>query len=480
MFKSFLLFSLLFAFHHALAQHKIVDEKTHEPVSYAHVKPLRSSTGVIANYVGEFKLDSTLKTVDSLKISCVGYQDKFLKTKDLKEQRIIKLSPSEKQLNTVTVSAKKVKYKRQKIGVRKKPKSYNIHGYFTKSNGEELVTWIPNTHSTSGLLKSVNVYIREGGYPDAHFRVHIYDCQLLETRPGRELTQSNIIAQGTVGKEWVQVPVAEENIVVGENGCFVGIEWFDSPKSLYFKDTLRYRGLSYHSHEEGKIKDTFYTTVRKGDGVILGTISEKYEYSKNKNWQRDSSGSWICNSDLYNYEGMFNTSDTFNNGMVITMTADNFNLRVPCIHLDVAYPKRRLKPEYREPKKRKLNKVEKVEQDLYQYPQANVSDLFSSLIKAFENDEVVYVLKYLCVFKGDDFNLIQEELISDENEVLLTPEERNEIIEHLKGTQAKLPSSTLKKIGPKVFELQAGNDKYILMAKDGLWKVSPVGYKIYE
>lgn len=480
MAKYLLLLPFLLVVCKAQAQHTIIDAKSGEPVSYAHIKPLNGSTGIIAHYSGEFVLDSIFRTHDSLRISCIGYKDKLLNVNDLKKLSVIKLIPSERRLNTVTVSAKKVKYRQQKIGVRKKPKSYDIHAYITKSNGQEQVTWIPNTHSTAGLLKAVNVYLTDGGYPDAHFRVHVYNCGLFKTEPGVELTRSNIIASGTRGNEWVEIPLATENIVVSENGCFIGIEWFDSPKSWYFNDTLRYKGYSYNSFKHGEKKDTVYTTVRKGNGVVLGTVSEKYKYAKNKIWRRDSSGAWVCKSDLYDYEGMFNIPDTFNNGIVRTITESNFHFGIPCIYLDVAYPKHRLKPEYRAPKKRKFKKIKEVEQDLYKYPQANVSDLFSSLIKAFENNEVVYVFKHLCVYQGNDLELILNELSIDENEDLLTLEERTQIIEHLKEVHAQLPASTLKKLRPKVFELNAGGKKYILIAKDGLWKVSPVGYKIYE
>jgi len=477
--RYWILLCLFFCLHHVHAQYRVVDAKSGMPVSYAHIRSVGQSNGAIADFSGNFTLNAKLNDNDSFKISCIGYEDQILSLASLKAQPIVRLTPLERQLNEVVISAERVKQRNLKIGVRRKSNSRNVHAYISERNGRERVTWIPNPHATTGLLQSIFVYVIDGGYPDAHFRVHIYDCSLMETRPGKELTQANIIASGTTGNEWVEVPMADQNILIGENGCFVGIEWFDSPRSRSFQDSLQYNAAIFD--HDGKLKDTVMTRVRKGDGMMMGTISQLYKYAKDIAWFRDTlTGELINRQESYNIESRFNIPDTLPDGRIFTMNENSVHIPVPCMHLEIAYPKHKLKPEYRAPKKRTFNKIEKVEQDLYKYPQANVSDLFGSLIKAFENHDDVYVFKYLCVYKDEELRLLLNELSVRGTGNLFTEAERAEIIRNLKAVQAQLSESSLKRRLPKHFELSVGDEVFYLLVDNGLWKLNPISYKMTE
>ncbi len=92
-------------------QAKIIDHKTRLPVPFATVKIMkgkRFSWGVISNVEGDFQIPGQYRPViDSLIITCIGYNNQVIKTKDLIKDKlnIIKLKASSVQLHEVVVTA---------------------------------------------------------------------------------------------------------------------------------------------------------------------------------------------------------------------------------------------------------------------------------------------------------------------------------------------------------------------------------------
>ncbi len=477
MTKHFFLFLLIFSFFTATGQHKVVNSKTKEPIPYAHVKLANKQKGTIANFSGIFNLDSTFSNLDTVIISCIGYENKSFLIKDLKTNSIIELAPNAQQLPEVVISTKKIKYKTKKLGVTKKPNTrkrfLNYAGI--ANNGEQRAIWIPNVYSITGILKSINIYVSDFGYPDAHFRIHVYECSPFETKPGKELINSNIIASATKGNEWVKIDMSKEKIRIQENGCFIGIEWFDSTKSKGFKDSVLAKGNTFNN---GKRKDTIYSRVINGNGAVLGEIHQKYRDSKNKLWHKKDD-TWHNRGVID--EKKFYTTQTLADGTTFNRTPDNHLQAVLCINIDVDFLKDKIELVYDSPKKRRLNKIEKVKRDLFKYPQSNISELFSSLIKAFENEEIIYMLKHLCVYKKGELNNILNDLnITKNEEYILSKNERLEIVEYLKVSLKQLDLSILNKINNKHYELKIGNDLFNLTVDKGLWKINPYSYKIYK
>ncbi|MFD1552961.1 hypothetical protein DNU06_15845 [Putridiphycobacter roseus] len=469
-----ILFSLTFL--SGIGQNQIIDSESKEPVSYAYIKSINKLKGVISDYNGFFVLDSSFRALDSIIISCIGYNNGHFAVRDIIKNKAVELNPSTQNLSEVMVTAKKMKYQRKNLGITKKPKKTRFPDYVsTGKNGEEKATWIPNEYSVPGYLKNINVYVSDLGYPDAYFRIHVYACNEFETKPDKELTKSNIIASATTGNEWVTIDMSNEHIQVGENGCFIGIEWFDSPKSKFHLDTIFNNGQTWDENKS-EYKDTIYSRIRKGNGAVLGAIYQKYRHSRNKHWQNNSDGqmySYLMDSIMY-------TTATFPDGNTYLRTPDNSYQGVMCINIDVSFPKNKIDLTYNEPKKRKLNKLEKVKQNLFKYPQNNIHELFASLIKAFENDDIVYVLKYLCVYKEDQLNQILSEFVDEENEDYISDEEKDTIVKNLSLFKSKFDSAVLTKIDDKHFQLSVDNEIYNIIIDDGLWKINPYGYSIYK
>ena len=459
-----------------ISQNQIIDSESKEPVSYAHIKSINKLKGVISDYNGFFVLDSSFRELDSILISCIGYNKKKILVSQLLENKVVELDQSTQNLSEVIVTAKKTKYQLKNLGITKKPKKTIFADYVgTGKNGDEKAIWIMNNYSIPGYLKNINVYVSDLGYPDAHFRIHVYACNEFETKPDKELTKSNIIASATKGNEWVTIDMSNEHIQVGEQGCFIGIEWFDSPKSKFYQDTI-FNNVRTWDESKNKYKDTIYSRTRKGNGAVLGGIYQKYRFSKNMHWQK-ADNHWQNRGNL---ESVMYTTDTLPDGKTFQRTPDNHYQGVLCINIDVSYPKNKIELTFNEPKKRKLNKLEKVKKDLFKYPQNNIHELFSSLIKAFENDNIVYVLKYLCVYKENELNQILSEIVDEENEGYISDESKVTIVKYLKELRSKLNIAVLTKVDNKHFELSVDNETYNLIFEDGLWKINPYSYRIYK
>lgn len=468
-----LLFFCLISCNFVFSQVTVLDKITAEPIPYVHVRLIGVNYGIISDFEGQFNTDSLSTQGDSILVSCLGYESLSTSIGNLKPNNQILLDPISQEIEEVTVARSAGKFKRITLGITKKPKSIGNDATTTSTNGTIRTTHIPNEHSSEGILKSAAVYITDDGFPDAHFRLHIYSVSELEIRPGKELTRTNIIASGTAGNEWIEIDLRDQRIMIPENGCFVGIEWFDSPSAHYFQDTLRNIGVTL---VDGKQRDTTYTHIRRGNGIVLGSRSEPYKFAKNKLWYKTpSSDDWVnwCTSAIR--EDEFNIPDTLPSGHVITRNEENVHFLTPCINIEVSFPKEKIKSALEPPKNRKVNKLERVKEDNFNFPQASVSELLESLIKAFKEDEIVYVLKYLCVYAEDELDDVLS--IVEENEhssgEYFSPSDKERIIDHFSAIINDLSEESLTKIDSHQFRLSANNHTYLLLVEDGKWKLNP-------
>ncbi len=439
---------------------KINDKETNQPIPFVHVKPVGKDTAFLSSFNGIIVLDSSYQAGDSVVLSCIGYNDKIVVLNDDLQELRLSLVKSAFLLKDVTVTGKKIKYGHTKLGVtRKPPKNPFFHHYYGRT-GELRASWIPNSKSLKGTIENLNIYVTDMGFPNAYFRVHIYECSPVSVKPGKEMINKNIVVNGSTGNEWVSVDLSSMRLRIPENGFFVGIEWFSADTSTNFSDTIVYNT----STDPLKI-------VHKGNGAVLGTVSEKYIYSKNKGWALQPSGEWESSSKVN--EERFNVPYKMNNGKMNSYNEKTLYLNVPCINADIKYVKDKEDMAFKDPKKRKLNRIDHVKQDLFKYPQNSIDALFASLIKGFENNEIIYILKYLCVFKEDEFDHLLEDLKSDAGEELVSLKEREEIIETLKKARENLNTENLEKIREFCYQIKINGDDYSLTYKNGLWKINP-------
>jgi hypothetical protein len=308
------------------------------------------------------------------------------------------------------------------------------------------------------------------GVPSSYFRIHIYDCDAIAIRPDQELLAKNIVANGNLGNEWVTVDIKEMGINVSENGFFVGVEWLPETKHESFSDTIVFSGNNY---------DTTYTRIYEGNGVVLGAVHEEYITSKYKSWYLDSLiNGWkiIMPQD----ESLFFVPDTLMDGKEFILTPQNLFLTVSCINADIRYVKQKTDKTYKTAKTRKLNKVEKIKQDLFKYPQNSIQNLFNSLIKAFENGDIIYILKYLCVYKKGELDSVYNEITAENRKEIIPETEKEKILKELTFVLGELTKGELKDLGSFKYELTVNQLSYNLFLDNGLWKINPNTYKVIK
>ena len=449
---------------------RIIDAETKRPIPFVQIHITGQTKGFITNYEGELPLDSSFETSDTCRVYCIGYQEKRLLGQTLIETGIIELTQRVQELTEVLVSAKKTNYKTTKLGVRSKPKTMFTDHYMTGESGEIKAVWIPNEKSISGFINSVNVYVTDYGFPQAYFRLHIYRCNPIDIKPGKELTEQNIVVNGTTGNEWIHIDLDHLDLSIPENGFFVGVEWFSVSTETEFLDTIVYDGS-----RRGEIT---YSKVYKGNGCVLGTIHEPYKQSKNKVWRKGKDGAWQLA--FVQDESRFYVTDTLQNGLIYEMTEHNLYFPVPCIYAEVKYIKEKNDADFTDPKRRKLNKIEKTKENLFLYPQSSVDDLFSSIIKAIENDNLVYILKYLCVFKEDQLASVLEDLESRDKNELIDSKEKAEILSELKSMRESIDENNLEELEDSTYKLSIKEYTYYLTLNKGKWKINPYTYQIVK
>lgn len=460
----------------SFAQFQVVDSLSSEPVPFTHIRIIKQNKILISDQDGYFFLDTVRFNNDSLIVSSIGFELKKIAIKNLHASSKIPLIPKQQNLEEVVVVEKKGKYKLRKLGGTKEPRKLLPEYGVTSENGTIQAVYMPNNYSVPGVLKYVNVYITDNGYPDAYFRIHVYDVSLIEIKPDKELTSSNIVKSGTKGNEWVKFDLIDERIMIGENGCFVGIEWFDNTDSNHYQDTLIYKATMINGDNH---KDTILTKVKSGNGVVLGGRYELYQNTKHKIWYKlPFENEWLkCG--VYEAKYKLELHDSLIPYYMQQVDKQDHSILMPCIHITASFPKGKDEPNYIDPQNQKLDQFENIEEDISKYPQSSVAELFNSLITAFENDDIFYAMKYLCVYRNEELETMIARL--EDNHIktgnYFSETDKTQIIKNFNEILENLSDDSLTKIDAQHFELKVDNKSANLFIVDGKWKLQPVTFE---
>ena len=446
-----------------------LDSITKLPISFVKVSIPNKDVFVLSNSKGEIQLDTLWNQTDKLLVFCYGYKPQYITAKT---EKSVFLSPLYKQLKPITITAKKHRYGRTKLGETDHPSKRELNDIFgelnvlTGKNGEIATTWIPNDKSLNGYLEQVNIYLLAMGVPTSYFRLHFYECSKLKLEPGKEITTQNIIAKGTKGNEWVSVNLKQLKIPISENGIFIGVEWFDSELKDTYSDTITYSSNHYYI-DNVRQKNYKEKRVFKGNGIVVGQVYGYYSVNKHKNW-RIKDAKWI-DTTLFNEKWI-------NSEIQTKITPYNLVIPVPCINVDISFIKQKNTSGFDDAKKRKLNRIEKVKEDNFMYPQSTVEELFSSLIKAIEKNDLIYVLKYLCVYRGDEF----DDLVKDvkEWEGKLSPSNQEMCLKFLNTSKNGLKEEFITHIDGNEYSLEVDGELMYLLHEKGKWKINPFSSRI--
>lgn len=87
----------------------VVDASSKKPIEFAQIQKLHSTLGVLSNAQGAFALEITnANSMDSIRISSIGFQSLTLSYDNFKNQTIIELQPAKFWLRNINVKAKEL------------------------------------------------------------------------------------------------------------------------------------------------------------------------------------------------------------------------------------------------------------------------------------------------------------------------------------------------------------------------------------
>jgi len=273
---------------------KVIDAVTKQPIPYANLESFKYKAGTQSNQEGIFVLDLVqAKSSDTIKVSCVGYQD--ILTTQLQNSHALTY-----ELKPISIVLKEVLIKKGKsiikeIGfVEDSGNKSSFFSHLMQRAGAQYAMLMKNNEDQKGYLKKIFFFIGNEGY-DAPFRIRIYEN--FKNRPGKDLLGKSIELQGHKKKSWNEFDFAEYNILVPEEGVFVAIEWIANEK-YKFEDSY-----STRTKEGEKAKKTFFYYGPE----IIKKMDTKYGLTYTKtlgnNWYMYRAGAARANGGGFKYSG---------------------------------------------------------------------------------------------------------------------------------------------------------------------------------
>ncbi|WP_075591129.1 carboxypeptidase-like regulatory domain-containing protein [Labilibacter marinus] len=260
---------------------KVIDLKTNHAIPYATIVIPQNKKGTITDSLGNFKLTINEKDLKcKIHFSALGFINDSLQVNEnkLDEEVVLSLQPKTYSITEVKVTSQK--YKLLKYGILKP----NRKGWWNYGMpGLQRAIYIPNKEKEKCFVSHLNVFIDTVGYPSAPLRVRIYSVKKDSIQPDVDLLKENVIIQNSRGGEFATVDLSSHQIILPENGLFVGIEWLNDDDSYHYTKIMK--------RKSKKGKDNSFKL--KAYGATLGITSKK---DKTIYWRKLVGEKWRPNS----------------------------------------------------------------------------------------------------------------------------------------------------------------------------------------
>ena len=254
---------------------KIIIEGSEQPVSYALISEPQHRFGTYADAQGRFSAQIPAG-IDTLLISCVGFQNLLLPLTGLSDTSVFRLRSKPTILTEIVVRGKKPRL--TTVGATRKL-SPIIWGNCSGRN-MEFALYVRNASGIRGYLDRVSYLIARGGVPTAPFRVRIYANT--EGEPGEDMLPESVVIAARRGNTWCEIDLSRYQIAFPKEGLFIAMEWLPTDESRYkFGTSFKLLG--------GKKK------VRACFGQYLAFSRELRTATY---WERVNGGTWRRNAPL--------------------------------------------------------------------------------------------------------------------------------------------------------------------------------------
>ena len=176
----FLLFLICFNSYGQITLTGEITDVFNKPIQYCSIGVIGKPIGTVTNEEGKFEIKIKQNYLeDSIKIFCLGYNERVFLIKDFFTLKLFKIELEENvhQLEEIEVKSKKIAY--QNLGT-KKYTTNNCSGFVKNEEnwkGSETAINANNSIKTNILLEEFSMYIIQNKYTDSlKFRLMFYEA----------------------------------------------------------------------------------------------------------------------------------------------------------------------------------------------------------------------------------------------------------------------------------------------------------------
>jgi len=284
LFFSLLLFPC-FTFSQIKIEGKVIDAITKQPIPYVNLENFKYKTGVQSNQDGVFVLELLQANVlDTLKISSIGYQDKYLVNVHPGAEMLLELKPAIISLEEVVI--RKGKSVLKEVGVLGKTgHEVDLFNQMTRKGGYQYAVLMKGIEGRTAMLKQIHFFIGKEAY-EAPFRVRIYEN--INGVPGKDLLNKGLELSAYKKNDWNAFDVSNHYLEVPGKGVWVAIEWIANEKYA-----MKSRPLVRFSADGKPYQDKSFIFTYYGPEVAYQTDSEyglTYQKSLGEKWFQKRAG----------------------------------------------------------------------------------------------------------------------------------------------------------------------------------------------
>jgi len=236
----------------------VTDNATGQPLPFVNIAVLNTNIGTVTNDSGEFKLKLDTNLHDTIRISMVGYKAKLMKAGELFSQKnisYIKLEKTNKELNEVVISVKKL---RSKIIGNKTTSKFLSTGFSPDQLGAEIGIKI-NIPGRPTCVDAFSFHISYNRLKSRSlFRLNIYNIK--NGKPSENILRESI----TIPVEGEQTGIVSMNLkpyhIILDDDVIVTLELIKNEKepkdgeAIFFSLGLLTNGTFVKTSNHAKMK----------------------------------------------------------------------------------------------------------------------------------------------------------------------------------------------------------------------------------
>jgi len=284
---------------------KITNFRNDQPIAYANIGILNTEVGTLSNSDGTFSITIPEKYKEqSLIFSSIGFTKKKVSIQKLRKSEYLNIVLDENiiELNTVSISAKRVKKEKVKLG---NGKSLLLSGQLymdTATAGSAMALLIDKkNYPDLTYIKNVSLYIAKNKFPTFKIRLRFLEVDSLNGNiPGKDIIQEQIITTSTITKGWLAMELPKSYRI--ENPSFyIMFEWILEQRD---RQLIADRYNEYFEKYPDRV--SYDTVIVDGEriasspkisvvlaGTIFGTTNSKSSLEKYQCYYRTNSfGAW--------------------------------------------------------------------------------------------------------------------------------------------------------------------------------------------